>query len=102
MHLLISLRKSKEDIRLEEEREFTISFVSINSADFNKVRKQIKEIKKWNYKGADHKSKVVRVGYRGQMDSLSDEIEEVVSKSGVNPGTPEFVRGRSRIIFGQE
>ena len=98
----ISLRKTKEDIKLGEEREFTMVFNNLDSSSFNQARKQIKSSKKWNYKGADHKSKLVRVGYRGQIDSLSDLVEDLLNGAGVNPGSPEYTRGRNRIIFGKE
>ena len=98
----ISLRKTKEDIKLGEEREFTMAFNNLDSSSFNQARKQIKSSKKWSYKGADHKSKLVRVGYRGQIDSLSDLVEDLLNGAGVNPGSPEYTRGRNRIIFGKE
>jgi len=98
----ISLRKTKENIKLGEEREFTISFNKLDSSTFSKVRKEIKNSSDWKYKGADHKSKNIRLDYRGSVDSLSDSVEDMLNKSGINAGSAEFISGSNRIIFGKK
>lgn len=98
----ISLRKAKESIKLDEEREFTLVFNSMDAGLFNTLRKAVKGDANWNYKGADPKNKIIRLGYRGQIDGLSDAVEDFLVGSGIKPGIPEFSRGRNRIIFGKE
>jgi hypothetical protein len=98
----ISLRKTKESIKLDEEREFTLVFNALDSSSFSALRKTVKSGSDWAYKGADPKNKIIRLGYRGQIDGLSDAVEDFLADSGVKPGIPEFTRGRNRIIFGKE
>ena len=98
----ISLRKTKESIKLNEEREFALVFNTIDSNSFSALRKTVKNGSDWVYKGADPKNKIIRLGYRGQIDGLSDAIEDFLSGSSLKLGTPEFSSGRNRIIFGKE
>lgn len=98
----ISLRKTKESIRLDEEREFTLVFNAVDSGSFSALRKTIKGGSNWVYKGADSQRKIIRLGYRGQIDGLSDAVEDFLVDTGVKPGVPEFSRGRNRIIFGKD
>ena len=98
----ISLRKTKESIKLDEEREFTLVFNAVDAESFGTLRKVLKGGANWAYKGADPKNKIIRLGYRGQIDGLSDAVEDFLADSGVKPGVPEFTRGRNRIIFGKE
>jgi hypothetical protein len=42
------------------------------------------------------------VGYRGQIDGLSDEVEDLLADEGIKPGVPEFSSGRNAIVFGKE
>jgi hypothetical protein len=98
----ISLRKTKENIKLDAEREFTLVFNAIDTSTFSSMRKVLKNGTAWAYKGADPKNKIVRLGYRGQIDELSDAIEGFLTESNIKPGAPEFSRGRNRIIFGKE
>ena len=98
----ISLRKTKESIKLDEEREFTLVFNTMDAESFRTLRKVLKGGANWAYKGADPKNKIIRLGYRGQIDGLSDAVEDFLADSGVKPGVPEFTRGRNRIIFGKE
>jgi hypothetical protein len=98
----ISLRKTKESIKLDEEREFTLVFNAADAESFGTLRKVLKGGANWAYKGADPKNKIIRLGYRGQIDGLSDAVEDFLADSGVKPGIPEFTRGRNRIIFGKE
>lgn len=98
----ISLRKTKENIKLGEEREFTVSFSKLDSSTFNKVRKEVKNSSNWKYKNADHKSKNIRLSYIGSVDSLSDLVEDTLNKAGIKAGFPEYISGSNRIIFGKE
>ena len=98
----ISLRKTKESIKLNEEREFALVFNTIDSNSFSALRKTVKSGSDWAYKGADPKNKIIRLGYRGQIDGLSDAVEGFLSGSSLKLGDPEFSIGRNRIIFGKE
>jgi hypothetical protein len=98
----ISLRKTKESIKLDEEREFTLVFNTLDSSSFSALRKTVKSGSDWAYKGADPKNKIIRLGYRGQIDGLSDAVEDFLSGSSLKLGAPEFSSGRNRIIFGKE
>ncbi len=98
----ISLRKSKESIKLDEEREFTLVFDTMDASSFRSLRKVIKDGANWVYKGADPQNKIIRLDYRGQIDGLSDAVEGSLADTGIKLGIPEFTRGRNRIIFGKE
>jgi hypothetical protein len=98
----ISLRKTIEIIKLDEEREFTLVFNTIDAGSFRTLRKAIKGGSNWTYKGADPQRKIIRLGYRGQIDGLSDAVEDFLVDTGIKPGIPEFSSGRNRIIFGKE
>lgn len=98
----ISLRKTKESIKLDEEREFTLVFDTMDASSFSSLRKAIKDGANWAYKNANPQSKIIRLDYRGQVDGLSDAIEDFLADTGIKPGTPEFSSGRNRIIFGKE
>lgn len=98
----ISLRKAKESIKLGEEREFTLVFNTLGSNSFSALRKTVRSGSDWVYKGADPKNKIIRLGYRGQIDGLSDAIEDFLSGSSLKLGAPEFSSGRNRIIFDKE
>jgi len=98
----ISLRKTKESIKLDEEREFTLVFDTMDAGSFSSLRKAIKNGSNWAYKGADPQNKIIRLDYRGQIDGLSDSIEDFLADTSIKIGIPEFSRGRNRIIFGKE
>ena len=98
----LSLRKAKDTIKLGEEREFSMTFGSADAKTFRTIRKAIRKGSQWNYKGADPQKKIIRVGYRGQIDGLSDEVEDLLADEGIKPGVPEFSSGRNAIVFGKE
>ena len=96
----IALRKTKEEIREHEEREFTLTFKNADKSLFYDIRRKLGEGKDWVYKGADFKDRAVRLGYRGQIDSLADGVDSFLGNFGLNSGIPEYARGQNRIFFG--
>lgn len=98
----IALRKTKEEIREHEEREFTLTFRDADKRLFYDIKRKLGEGRDWVYKGADFKDRAVRLGYRGQIDGLADGVDSFLGNFGLNSGVPEYARGQNRIIFGGE
>ncbi len=96
----IFLRKAQDDVRLNEEREFTLIFKNTNRKSFRDLRRKIKSSSNWVYKGADYKTRFIRLGYRGRVDNLADDVEDFLIESGVEQGIPSYTSGQNRILFG--
>jgi hypothetical protein len=96
----IALRRTKEEIRTKEEREFTLVFRKADNRFFNDVRRKLKKGEEWVFKGADTKNKTVRLGFRGPIDNLADGVDDFLGGLGLSHGLPEYTRGQNRILFG--
>ncbi len=98
----IALRKSKEEIRVNEEREFTLVFRKADKRMFNNLKKKLKNGQDWVFKGADTKNNTVRLGYRGTIDDLADGVDDFLGGFDIRSGMPEYSRGQNLILFGGE
>lgn len=96
----IALRKSKEQIRSSEEREFTLLFKGADKGGFNLLRRKLMDGQEWAFKGADTRNQTIRLGYRGSIDRLAVAVDDYLQGLDLKVGVPEYTRGQNRILFG--
>lgn len=96
----IALRKTKEEIRSSEEREFTLVFKGAGKGVFNELKRKMMEGQDWAFRGADTQKQTIRVGFRGSIDNLAVGVDDFLKEVGLKVGIPEYSRGQNRILFG--
>ncbi|MBG99882.1 MAG: hypothetical protein CMN58_06015 [Solibacterales bacterium] len=95
-------RKSVAKIQKGQERNFSLIFKGIDKAQFNEIKSRLSKGSKWQFDGADFKSRVIHLAYEGSIDGLSDLVQIYLEGAGITPGIGEYSGSRNRIIFSRD
>ena len=95
-------RKSVAMIQRDQERNFSLIFKGIDKGAFNDIKARLSKGSKWQFNGADFKTHVIHLGYKGSIDGLSDLIQIYLEGAGISPGIGEYSGTRNQIIFGND
>ncbi|MEA1873150.1 MAG: hypothetical protein U9N51_01815 [Bacteroidota bacterium] len=96
----IALRKTVEEIRTGEARDFVLMFKDMNKDRFSKIKGLLRNGSKWEYKGADFPSRSIHLGYEGRIDSLAERVEIYLDGANLNLSAPEYSANGNKILFG--
>jgi len=95
-------RKSVAKIQKGQERNFSLIFKGIDKAKFNDIKSRLSKGSKWQFDGADFKTRVIHLAYEGNIDGLSDLVQIYLEGAGITPGIGEYSGSRNRIIFSND
>lgn len=98
----LSLRKAREEIRMDELRDFTLLFKGSDKDGFDNIKRRLKQGSKWAFKGADFSSRMIHLTFSGQIDSLSELIQIYLEGAGIKAGIGEYNSQRNRILFSEQ
>ena len=95
-------RKSVTKIQKSQERDFSLIFKGIDKGTFNEIKTRLSKGSKWQFNGADFKTRGIHLAYEGSIDALSDLIQIYLEGAGITPGIGEYSGSRNRIIFSND
>jgi len=98
----LAQRKSVAKIQKGQERNFSLIFKGIDKAKFNDIKSRLSKGSKWQFDGADFKTRVIHLAYEGSIDSLSDLVQIYLEGADITPGIGEYSGSRNRIIFSND
>ena len=96
----LALRKTVEEIRTDETRDFALVFKNMDKDRFAKAQRLLMAGSKWEYKGADFPARTVHLAYEGRIDSLAERVEIYLEGAKLGLGVPEYSTSGNKIVFG--
>ncbi len=95
----LAKRKAVEKVVDGSPQDYSLVFKGFKSAAFNKIRRALKNSKRWKTQKVDMGGRTVHVTYEGSKDEMADEAQDVLSKKGVDVGDPSFSSDGRKIFF---
>ena len=96
----LALRKTVEEIRTGEARDFALVFKNMDKDRFARAQRLLMAGSKWEYKGADFPARTVHLAYEGRIDSLAERVEIYLEGAKLGLGVPEYSTSGNKIMFG--
>lgn len=96
----LALRKTVEEIRTGEARDFALVFKNMDKNRFARAQRLLMAGSKWEYKGADFPARTVHLAYEGRIDTLAERVEIYLEGANLGLDVPEYSTSGNRIVFG--